>query len=154
MKKLLLLFTLLFVFSKADCQTNGYSLEFDSTLILSLDTVPIPSAPAVRTKQFTVPTGMVLKINSGYLRNYYCNFPNYCQKTTLTIGSSIISPTHLSAAGFQDDYLMSFNTSNAIWVNAGQTVVLKFESNTSIPSSWNAISHCWIGGVLFRKIPN
>jgi hypothetical protein len=155
MKHLLSLLILLLLLNKNSySQTNGYSLEFESTILLSLDTVPIPPINTVRIKQFTVPAGTVLKINSGFLRNI-CVVTNpitYQQKATLSIGNKNISPITSSGAG--DWFLISFTTENAIWANAGETVTLKFENTSYSPSTLNSISFCWVGGVLFRKIAN
>ena len=147
-------FSVLFFSNKSFSQANGYSLEFESTIILTLDTVPMPPNNTTRTKTFTVPTGMVLKINSGHLLNI-CVATNpitYQQKSTLTINNKTISPMTTTQSG--DWFRINFTTDNAIWANEGETVTLKFENTSYTSSVVNGISYCWIGGVLFRKIPN
>ena len=111
--KSILIFALMLISLQSFSQ-NGYTLEFESTILLSLDTLQIPANGTVRTKQFTVPAGMVLKINSGILTNNYAdNSSSYVQRSTLKVGDALISPDQICCLG------ENFLNSNTLVINEG-----------------------------------
>ena len=151
----ILFYVFLFI-SSASFSQNGYTLEFESTILLSLDTIGNIPANTTKTKSFTVPAGMVLKINSGIIGSVYVNTGLY-QNSWLMVGD-----LRISTPAKNNEQTGQFNTASLtigggrdgmgpIWANEGTEVKINALSN----SNGNAFfTTCWIGGVLFRKIAN
>lgn len=143
------------VFSFSSFSQNGYTLEFENTILLSHDTTASIPAGIVKIKQYTVPSGMVLKINGGIL-NDYLSSNSFLQLSELIIGNQVIKPLFaLSSAGPQNVSIAfggGLNGLQPIWANEGTVVQLKYINNTINSIPW--IRGCWISGILFRKIPN
>jgi hypothetical protein len=159
MKKILI-FTLMLISLRSFSQ-NGYTLEFESTILLSIDSTLMPANGTIRTRQFTVPAGMVLKINSGILTNNYVdNNSTYAQRSTLKVGDAVISPDQICCEGenFRNSNTLIINeggeSMSPIWANEGTVITLTYERMATFTSNILGIAGCWFGGVLFRKIPN
>ena len=156
-----ILFYILLFTSTVSFSQNGYTLEFESTVLFSLDTLGIPPNNTVRTKQYTVPAGMVLKINSGILSNHFAdNSSSYVQRSSLKVGDAFIYPEQICCNGdnFQNSQTLVINEGgeamSPIWANEGTLIILKYERIANVTGAVLGISGCWFGGVLFRKIPN
>lgn len=156
-----ILFYILLFTSTVSFSQNGYTLEFESTVLFSLDSIAIPPIGTVRTKQYTVPAGMVLKINSGILTtNFSLNSPNYIQYSSLKVGDALITPDQICCQG--ENFLNSHaivigeggESMSPIWANEGTLIELRYGRGNGYSGNIFGIAGCWFGGVLFRKIPN
>lgn len=161
MKNLIIL--LLIVSSYSGFSQNGYSLEFETTILMSHDSTvlgppyTIPQG-TIKIKQYTVPAGMVLKINSGIISDYIATNAAL-QSSELIVGNQVIKPPFLGSAaqGFQQVSTIiggGVDGVQPIWANEGTLVQLKFTAGNSVNFYLPWIRSCWIGGVVFRKIPN
>jgi hypothetical protein len=157
------LFTLLLIVSSfSGFSQNGYTLEFETTILLSHDTTATIPINTTRIKQYTVPTGMVLKINSGIITDYVSQTLSagiFFQNSELVIGNQVIkAPFALTTSLAQSVSTViggGINGVQPIWANEGTLLQLKYINNaTGTITSISAIKGCWISGVLFRKIPN
>ncbi len=151
--------TLLFCKGKAFSQ-NGYRLEFEDVITLSVDTLKAP-AIGIYTKSYTVPTGTVLKINSGRLSLYceqanakvYTGFLKINENLIVGADSATTAFTSSSGTGSLHAFILRLTPETPIWAPANSTVVLGVEVvNTKF--STLALHSNWISGVLFRKVPN
>lgn len=139
---------------------NGYRLEFEDVVTLSVDTVPNVTIPgnATWTESYTVPANMVLKINSGMLRNSPSGvgIGSLFQLAYLDIDGNVIG-TYLSgysSTSFADNKFepyLQFSNDNALWVSAGKTIRLTFKNGGNAALYY---ANGWVSGVLFRKISN
>jgi hypothetical protein len=156
MKNLFIL--LLIVSSFSGFSQNGYTLEFETTILLSHDTTAMIPQSTIKIKQYTVPAGMVLKINSGMLSDYIATHLTL-QTSELIVGNQIIKSPFLGSAaqGIQQVSTIiggGLEGVQPIWANEGTLVQLKFAGGASGNFILPSIRGCWIGGILFRKIPN
>jgi hypothetical protein len=137
---------------------NGYSLEFEDVVMLSVDTAVATGSVFLVSqtwnKSFTVPANMVLKINAGHLQGQ--------DKTTqfgiypwaysyLDIGGEKIC-ANMTSDPSKDNY-STFSNEYSIWVPSGKTVRLTAVT-TAYCGGYAALPLGWVSGVLFRKVPN
>lgn len=122
-------------------QSNGYSLEFEDVIFLSLINQPIP-ANSSTSVAYSVPSNMVLKITQGAVVNK-TNF-----QELLKIGNY-----YLNGYGFDEG---TDNTNSTewpvLWVPSGTTVTLS--ANNLNSSEYTPFKDPFITGVLFRKVAN
>ncbi len=142
-------------------QTNGYTLEFEDVVTLSVDSLIAPAAGTTIIKSYTVPPGMVLKINSGRISSFRQNNFSGVLIGFIKINDNLIIGADTSMAG-----LLASGTGSAIgsiyrlkpdqpiWAPSNSTVMLGV-SVGYVPSiaSFPLFSN-WFSGVLFRKVPN
>lgn len=131
------LFTLLTIFatSSFSIAQNGYSLEFEDVVTLSVESAIAFPIGATGSKTYTVPANMVLKISTGCLQ-----YTTNSMYATLTIGSETIT-------GIQT----VTSTLWPIWASSGTTVTLAF---ANISGTSKEMICGFITGTLFRKVPN
>jgi hypothetical protein len=128
------LYTLLIMFfvTSISSAQNGYTLEFEDVVTLSVESDTIIPAGTV-TKTYTVPANCVLKISSG------CLFWSSSLNANLKVGSEIFSFRQTNAN----------NVWQPIWAKAGTTITLTSYLSTA------TVLHCgFISGTLFRKVAN
>lgn len=160
--KLLILF-LMTLFSKTEIfAQNGYRLEFEDVVTLSVDSINAFSTPNTRTKSYTVPLGTVLKITSGHL-----SMGGLSSNTRFTIGYLKISDQTIVGSDSVVSFLATYTPNtywrttykitpeSPIWAPSGAVVILGVQQDNSATNP-NATCGCsnWISGVLFRKVPN
>jgi len=138
MKKINLLAIIAFSISIFNCQaqTNGYSLEFEDVVTLSVESntnVPLGSG----NKTYTVPANCVLKISSGCVMVSGANY-----FTSVSLGSEIITACPTKNGASSNDW-------QPIWVSAGTLVSLNYTVTTT-----NQIGCGYISGTLFKKVAN
>jgi hypothetical protein len=154
MKNLIII--LLLISSFTGFSQNGYTLEFETTLLLSHDTTATIPTSTTKIKQYTVPAGMVLKINAGVISDFNSSVILYVSE--LLVGNQVIkAPYGFTSTGAQQFSTVIGGGTNGvqpIWANEGTLVQLKWISTSSASGIFTAIRGCWVSGVLFRKIPN
>lgn len=144
---------------------NGYRLEFEDVITLSVDSMYIPASPSVRIKSFTVPQGTVLKISGGQISSsgqYPGGTSNHrIMSGYIKIDDNFIfgadSVTTSGTSTFNGVYWRStyrINPERAIWAPSGSTVVLGVETHLAGPWGSAFLASNWITGVLYRKVPN
>ena len=121
---------------------NGYTLEFEEVMNLSVESVigQTYAVNATGSKTYTVPAGMVLKITAGCLYN---PGGNNAVLTNLQIGSEVVNRNSAFAAS---------TNWQPLWANAGTVLTLSYKNvhtTTAIDCSCGFIT-----GTLFRKIAN
>jgi hypothetical protein len=138
---------------------NGYSLEFEDVVTLSVDSLIYPTN-GVYTKSYIVPAGTVLKINSGHLSSaavgtatpkIYTGFLKINNNLIIGADTALLN---LGTSGYRF-LMLRITPEKAIWAPSNATVILGVEINQPLPYSTNGpLFSNWISGVLFRKVSN
>jgi len=164
MKKISILTVIIFLYNHTFSQTNGYTLEFEDVVTLSVDALTSPSAGTTITKTYTVPAGMVLKINSGRISmwksgnsstNTNIGAVGYIQVDNNLIVGADTSMNGLfgtSASGTIAGSIFRIKPDQPIWVPSNSTVTLGVTVYQTL-NLFTLFSN-WFSGVLFRKVPN
>lgn len=167
MKQLSILTLIICLYSHAFAQNNGYSLEFEDVVTLSVDSLSFPS-PGTITKSFTVPAGTVLKISSGHLsllankayvsstqgRNIVTGFLKINGNTIIGADTSMMV---YNASGSYITSIYRIKPDQPIWApsNATVTIGVVITDDTFLTAITQAtLFSNWISGVLFRKVQN
>lgn len=142
MKKLIFLSLILLSSNLLSKAQNGYSLEFEDVMTLSVESVigQTYAAGATGSKTYTVPANMVLKITGGCIYNAASGAASY---STLSVGSEVISFNRQNAGSL---------TWVPIWASSGTVITLTYKNNSTTTAY--GLECGYITGVLFRKVAN
>ncbi len=158
---LLIIATLYFPGNCAIAQTNGYTLEFEDVVTLSVDSLLTPPVGTVITKSYTVPSGMVLKINSGRISRFRQNnitgvLAGFIKvNDNLIIGADTSMPGLLaSGTGAYSGSVYHLRPDQPIWAPSNSVVTLGVSVGAVISLTSYPLFSNWFSGVLFRKVPN
>lgn len=161
-KAILLIIFFICIFKSVTAQLNGYSLEFEDVITMSADSDVVITAPISWSRTFTIPSGQVLKITTGWLFKTLSvsnRTGAYLYSTFITVNGQkyfapVVGPTTDVISG-----AFKIIHDSPIWVSGGKTVgitmLVEASSGTVSGSAPAAIpSGSWITGVLFKKVPN
>ncbi len=165
-KIIIVLFIAIISFQFAQSQ-NGYSLEFEDVVTLSVDSLGSPSSGTTITKSFTVPSGTVLKISSGHISSYNFSpqnsgiYPPFKIVTGyLKINNNTIIGADSSMASTRffnreaNGSIFRIRPDEPIWAPSNSIVTIGvLISNADYIGTLPLFSN-WISGVIFRKVPN
>lgn len=140
MKKLITLFVIFnlqfSIFNSTQAQNNGYSLEFEDVVTLSVESsVSVPAGSSSKT--YTVPANCVLKISSGCVMTSGSNFVTY-----LSVGNEIIKSVATKSGSNSSPW-------QTIWASAGTVITLTYTVTNT-----NDVTCGYISGTLYKKVAN
>jgi hypothetical protein len=140
-----LLFTLVMFLAATSFSNaqNGYSLEFEDVVTLSVETTAIPGANT-GSKTYTVPANTVLKISSGCI-SYY-NSTNF---VTLAVGNETITNINTDALTSSNNVIWQ-----PIWAKEGIVITLTYSIDSTTLPNVKSVNCGHISGTLFRKVAN
>jgi hypothetical protein len=136
---------------------NGYSLEFEDVVLLSVDSSSINSISVPLgicwTKSYTVPANMVLKINAGHIiGKNELQSPTYYVYAYLEIdGKKLLGCSDALKSSSKDNF-STFSNDYSVWVPSGKVVKLVAVSQANVTGINFVLG--WVSGVLYRKVPN
>lgn len=158
-KKKIVFFCMILLLQKVYSQ-NGYRLEFEDVITLSVDSVWVPlTAPTTRVKSYTVPLGTVLKITGGHI-SMIGGGAGITRMMTgyLQIDNQQILGADTNVVTFVSPFKTAIiiKPDNPIWVPGGSTVSIVAILHATPTGSGTLTMFCsnWITGVVYRKVPN